>query len=113
MIDWWQVPSGLTCKNIESLLFFKGSQFPISVSTLVINSGGVGVGGALVGGTSVGVGGTEVVVEGASVEGIGVAAGALHLTKNKRTTVMLIKLRKTSGNTYCTSLFEPNQFTHS
>ena len=84
---------------MASALFERGCQFPISFSALVLDAGGVGVGGAGVGvgGTGVGVGGTGVEVEGTGVEvggtgvrvgGAGAAAGALHPTKNKRTTVI-------------------------
>ena len=105
--DWRQVPSTLICMNVASLLFERGCQFPISISALVIKTGGVGVGGVSVGGTVVGVGGisvggtgvgvggisvegTGVGVGGISVDGKGAAAGALHPTRNKRTTVIFI-----------------------
>ena len=105
--DWRQVPSELICMNVASWLFERGCQFPISISALVIKTGGVGVGGISVEGTAVGVGGisvggtgvgvggisvggTAVGVDGISVEGTGAAAGALHPARNKRTTNIFI-----------------------
>jgi hypothetical protein len=79
--------------NTASWLVESGCQFPISVSALVINTGGVGLGGTSVEGIGVevggiSVGGTGVGLAGTSVEGTGVAEGALHPTRNKRTTAI-------------------------
>ncbi len=75
----------MNSRNMASRLLVTGSQVPISFSTLVLDACGVGVGGTgvEVGGTGVEVGGT-----GAGVGGGGAAAGALHPTRNKRSTVI-------------------------
>ena len=68
----------MNCRNMASELFQRGCQFPISISALVINTGGVAVGGT---GVYVAVGGTDVGVAvdgtgvGVAVDGTGVGVG--------------------------------------
>jgi len=82
----------LICRNRASAPFERGCQAPISFSTLVLDTGGVGVGGTGVGvgGMGVEVAGTGVAVGGTGigVGGAGVVAGALHPAKSKRTSVI-------------------------